>query len=215
MIIAVAVRSGRAAVLGMVFAVLLVCLLLVGGVSVLPESLIQRFADFVPYLGVMDVRGLEVTDANFAVLERMAHWQAALGMWTDHTWLGVGIGNYEAAYARYALPHWSLPLGHAHNYYLNIAAEAGLAGLLAYLALWVTALLLCWRSARYRWNWSWGVALGAMGVVVHLSVHNFFDNLFVHAMYLQVAIILGLISSELRGIEQPQKQRRTLLGGSV
>ena len=194
-IIAVAARSGRAAVLVMVFAVLLVYLLLAGGISVLPQSLIQRFADFVPYLGVTDVRGIEVTDANFAVLERMAHWQAALGMWTDHPWLGVGIGNYEVAYAQYALPQWGLPLGHAHNYYLNIGAEAGLVGLLAYLALWGTALLLCWRAVRHRWNWSWGVALGAMGVVVHLSVHNFFDNLFVHAMYLQVAIILGLTLS--------------------
>lgn len=215
MIIAVLARSGRAAVLGMVLAVLLVYLLLAGGISVLPQSLVQRFADFVPYLGVPDVRGIEVTDANFAVLERMAHWQAALGMWADHPWLGVGIGNYEIAYAEYALPQWSLPLGHAHNYYLNIGAEAGLIGLLAYLTLWGAAFLLCWRTARHGRHWSWGVALGAMGVVFHLSVHNFFDNLFVHAMYLQVAIILGLISAELRGTEQPRKQSIGLLGGLV
>jgi O-antigen ligase len=215
MIIAVAVRSGRAAVLGMVFALLLVYLLMAGGISVLPQSLIQRFADFVPYLGVTDVRGLEVTDANFAVLERMAHWQAALGMWTDHPWLGVGIGNFEVAYAQYALPQWSLPLGHAHNYYLNVGAEAGLIGFWAYLALWGAALLLCWKAVRHRWNWGWGVALGAMGVVIHLSVHNFFDNLFVHAMYLQVAIILGLISSDVRGTEEPRKTRHSLFGGSV
>ena len=215
MIIAVLARSGRAAVLGMVLAVLLVYLLLAGGISVLPQSLVQRFADFVPYLGVPDVRGIEVTDANFAVLERMAHWQAALGMWADHPWLGVGIGNYEIAYAEYALPQWSLPLGHAHNYYLNIGAEAGLIGLLAYLTLWGAAFLLCWRTVRHGRHWSWGVALGAMGMVVHLSVHNFFDNLFVHAMYLQVAIILGLISAEVRGTEQPRKQSIGLLGGLV
>ncbi len=215
MIIAVVARSGRAAVLGMVLAVLLVYLLLAGGMSVLPQSLIQRFADFAPYLGVADVRGIEVTDANFAVLERMAHWQAALGMWADHPWLGVGTGNYEVAYAQYALPQWSLPLGHAHNYYLNIGAEAGLIGLLAYLALWGAALMFCWRAARRRWNWSWGVALGAVGVVVHLNVHNFFDNLFVHAMYLQVAIILGLISSELGSRERAQTQRRSFFGGSA
>jgi len=215
MISAVLARSGRAAVLAMVFAVLLVYMLLAGGISMLPQSLVQRFADFVPYLGVADVRGIEVTDANFAVLERMAHWQAALGMWADHPWLGVGIGNYEIAYAEYALPQWSLPLGHAHNYYLNIAAEAGLIGLLAYLALWGAALLLCWSTVRHGRHWSWGVALGAMGVVVHLSVHNFFDNLFVHAMYLQVAIILGLISAELRGTEQPLKQGSGLFGGLV
>jgi O-antigen ligase len=138
------------------------------------------------------VRGVEVTDANFAVLERVAHWQAALAMWTDHPWLGVGIGNYEVAYAAYALPQWPLPLGHAHNYYLNIAAEAGLLGLASYLILWGSALIRAWRATRRASGWYWGIALGVLGVLVHLSVHNVFDNLFVHGMYLHVAILLGM-----------------------
>jgi O-antigen ligase len=192
MAITIVARSGRAAVLGATFAVLLVYLLLVGGISIVPATIIQRFSDFVPYVGVADVRGLEVTDANFAVLERMAHWQSALEMWTDHPWLGVGIGNYEPAYERYALPQWPFPLGHAHNYYLNIAAESGVLGVGAYLLLWVTALVGVYRGTRRAKGWHWGIALGILGVLVHLSVHNFFDNLYVHAMYVQVAILLGL-----------------------
>jgi O-antigen ligase len=189
---AIVTRSGRAAVLGVTFTVLLFYILLIGGISVVPPSVIQRFSDFVPYVGVADVRGIEVTDANFAVLERMAHWQSALEMWTEHPWLGVGIGNYEPAYGRYALPQWPLPLGHAHNYYLNIAAEAGVLGLGAYLVLWVTALIGAYRGTRRTSGWHWGIALGILGVLVHLSVHNFFDNLYVHAMYVQVAILLGI-----------------------
>ncbi len=195
-VIAVVARSGRTAVLGMVLVVLLAYLVLASGLSLLPPSVVQRFSDFVPYLGVLDVRGMEVTDANYAVLERMAHWQSALAMWTDHPWFGVGIGNYEVAYAQYALPQWSLPLGHAHNYYLNIGAEAGAIGLLAYLGLVGAALLQSWRAARTACGWRWGVALGVLGVLVHLSVHSVFDNLFVHAMYLQLAILLGLIALE-------------------
>jgi O-antigen ligase len=137
--IAVVVRSGKAAVLGTVFAVLLVYLLLAGGLARIPPSIAQRFSDFIPYLGVTEVRGVEVTDANYAVLERVAHWQAAWEMWRDSPWLGVGIGNYEPAYAAYALPMWPVALGHAHNYYLNIAAEAGVLGLAAYLLLWGAA----------------------------------------------------------------------------
>jgi O-antigen ligase len=163
-----------------------------------PPSIVQRFSDFVPYLGVADVRGVEVTDANFAVLERMAHWQAALSMWTENPWLGVGIGNYEPVYPGYALPLWPLPLGHAHNYYLNIAAETGVLGLAAYLILWLAALVGAWRAARRASGWYWGVALGVLGVLVHLSVHNFFDNLFVHSMYLQVAILLGIRTADQR-----------------
>lgn len=198
--LAVLARSGRAAVLAVVLVVLMIYGLVAGGAALIPSSLLQRFSDFVPYLGMMDVRGREITDANFAVLERMAHWQAALAMWTDHPWFGVGIGNYEVVYDRYALPMWPLPLGHAHNYYLNIAAEAGAVGLVTYLLLWSVALIVTWRSTRRTQGWKWAVSLGVLGVLVHLSVHNLFDNLFVHAMYLHVAMLLGL---RLEGVAGP------------
>jgi putative inorganic carbon (HCO3(-)) transporter len=192
MAIAVLARRGRAVMLAALTAALLVYVLLAGGLSLVPPSIVQRFSDFVPYVSVADVRGVEITDANFAVLERMAHWQSALDMWTDHPWLGVGIGNYEPVYARYALPLWPLPLGHAHNYYLNIAAEAGVLGLLSYLFLWSVALVGAWKATRRATGWYWGIALGVLGVLTHLSVHNFFDNLYVHGMYLHVAMLLGM-----------------------
>lgn len=205
MVVALVVKSGRGAVLGVVLVALVAYALLAGGLAHIPPSLVQRFSDFIPYMGVSDVRGAEVTDANFAVLERLAHWQAAWQMWTDHPWLGVGIGNYEPVYPRYALSQWPLPLGHAHNYYLNIAAETGIVGLGAYLLLWGTALLQAWRAVRRGSGWELGVALGVLGVVIHLSVHNFVDNLYVHGMYLHLAVLLGLITSIASNQEvQPQ-----------
>ena len=194
MTIALVVKSGRGVVLSVILVALVAYALLAGGLAQVPPSLIQRFSDFVPYLGVSDVRGAEITDANFAVLERVAHWQAAWQMWTDHPWLGVGIGNYEPVYPRYALPQWPLALGHAHNYYLNIAAETGIIGLAAYLVLWTVALFQTWRVVRRASGWELGVALGVLGVIIHLSVHNFVDNLYVHGMYLQLAVLLGLIA---------------------
>ncbi len=193
MAIAVVVQSGRAAVLAVVLGGLLAYVLVTGGLAQVPTSIVQRLSGLLPYLSAIDVRGIEITDANFAVLERMAHWQSALGMWTDRPWLGVGIGNYEPLYARYALPLWSAALGHAHNYYLNIAAEAGTLGLVAYLLLWGAALVSAWRALRRASGWLWGVSLGVLGVLVHLSAHSLFDNLFVHGMYLHVAILLGVI----------------------
>jgi len=202
---ALVVKSGRVAVLSVILVALVAYILLAGGLARIPPSLVQSFSDFVPYLGVSDVRGVEVTDANFAVIERVAHWQAAWKMWTDHPWLGVGVGNYEPVYTRYALPQWQLPLGHAHNYYLNIAAETGIVGLGAYLSLWGVALLQTWRLVRRGSGWELGVALGVLGVVIHLSVHNFVDNLYVHGMYLHLAILLGLAAGIARTKEvQPQ-----------
>lgn len=189
-----AVRSRRTAV---VFAVLLsvaVLALALGGLGLLPEVLVQRFTDFLPFISVADLRAVQVTDANYAVVERMAHWQAALDMWTGHPWLGVGIGNYAAVYPAYALPKWPDPLGHAHNYYLNIAAEAGLLGLATYLLLWGAAFWQAWKAVRASSGVWRAVAAGVFGVLAHLAVHNFFDNLWVHNMYVHVAILLGLLA---------------------
>ncbi len=166
--------------------------LLVWGRVPIPGALEQRLADYAADLTTLDVRAVEVTDANFALVERVAHWQAAWAMFSDHPWTGVGIGNYAEAYARYALPRWQDPLGHAHNYFLNILAEAGLGGLAAYL-LWAAASLwLVVQAVRGSQGWLQGLALGALGMWVHLNVHSLFDNLYVHGMAIQVGLFLGL-----------------------
>jgi O-antigen ligase len=194
-------RSPRS--LSLVAVVLLGVILVValGGLAAIPPSILQRFSDFLPYLSLSEVRGVEITDANFAVLERMAHWQSAVAMWTDHPWLGVGIGNYAVAYPAYALPLWPFALGHAHNYYLNLAAETGTLGLAVYIALWLAVLRAVWQAVKVSSGWDWGVAVGILGVVVHLTVHNLFDNLFVHGMYLHVAVLLGVASSNVRHLQ--------------
>jgi putative inorganic carbon (HCO3(-)) transporter len=170
---------------------------LLGGFRLLPVGITQRLTSFLPFVGARDVRSIEVTDANYASLERLAFWQAALDMWRDFPLLGVGLGNYPIAYARYSLPKWRMALGHAHNYYLNVAAETGLIGLLAYLALWAAAVWQTVQANRQSCDvYAHALALGAFGVLVHVHVHNVVDNLWVHNMYIHVAIILGLVQSQ-------------------
>jgi len=185
--------SRRGAVLFALLCLLVASALLLASIQVLPQSIVQRITDFIPYLRVFDARGVKVGPANYAVVERMAHWQAAWGMFNDRPWLGVGIGNYEPVYPAYALQGWPEPLGHAHNYYLNIAAEAGLIGLAAYLVLWGAAFWQAWKVVQTTEGYWRGVAAGILGVLTHLAVHNFFDNLYVHNMYLHVAMLLGLL----------------------
>jgi O-antigen ligase len=105
----------------------------------------------------------------------------------------VGIGNYPAAYPQYAVGRWRDPLGHAHNYYLNIAAEAGILGLGAYLLLFGACFVVAWRTVQRTQGYWRAVALGALGILAHLSVHNLFDNLFVHSMNVQLGLVLGLL----------------------
>src|SRR5262249_41755600 len=89
-----------------------------------PASVVVRVTDFTQELANYDdVRAAQINDANYAVLERLAHWQAAFGMAADNPWVGVGFGAYEIAYPRYALMNWPNALGHAHNFYINMLAE--------------------------------------------------------------------------------------------
>ena len=193
--IVVLAHTRRAAPVVIVLAGLAVLALAVfGGVDLLPAPVVGRLADLRQYAGLVDVARTEVTDANFAVIERIAHWQAALGMWRDHLWLGVGAGNYAVVYADYNLPRWYEPLGHAHNVYLNFAAEAGLLGLLAYLWLWLASLWQAARTAAGDDRFSAAVGAGVLGALVHATVHNLFDNLWVQHIYLTLALLLGLLS---------------------
>ena len=187
------VRSRGAAVLfGFLVAVSLIGVAS-GATELLPVGITQRFAEVIPTVQVPNIATVEVTDANFPVIERLAHWQAALDMWRDHLWLGVGLGNYPVIYPLYAIGRWRDALGHAHNFYLNVAAETGLVGLLLYGALWLFILGFSWRVIRMTQGLPRAVAVGILGTLVALSVHNFADNLFVQGMYLHVAIILGIL----------------------
>lgn len=171
-------------------------LIAMGALALLPATLTQRFADIIPYVGLTDVSTVAVTNANFAAIERLAHWQAAATMWRDHLWLGVGIGNYAAIYPAYAVGRWLDPLGHAHNYLLNIGAETGLTGVAAYFTFWGWIIILSLRTLRltpanslYR-----AVVIGGLGIFAHLHIHNLFDNLYVQGMYLHLTVIFGLIT---------------------
>lgn len=205
--IAVLWRPGRARGLILILVVLLVCGMLLGGWARVPTFISQRLSDLAAYVSVTDARGLEITDSNYAVLERLAHWQAAWSMWMSRPWIGIGAGNYEVAYAQHRLPLWPEPLGHAHNYYLNMAAETGLVGLLSLLSLGIMALLGLLQAIRRSAGLQLGVLLGALGMIVHLGVHSVFDSLFVHGMYLQIGLILGLAANAARWSRDPDPEQ--------
>jgi putative inorganic carbon (HCO3(-)) transporter len=199
----VAVLRGRQSQVILSIVVLLAALAgMFGGLDLVPDQIIERVTGFLPLIGGLstgsDIQSIEVTDANYANLERLAFWQAAADMWSDRLWLGVGIGNYQAVYADYSLPKWRRALGHAHNYYLNIAAETGLIGLLSYLCFWAIVFWQLAQTARRdRSAMTKALALGALGVIVHASVHNVVDNLWVHHLFVHVALVLGLTQTQI------------------
>lgn len=164
--------------------------------NVVPSALLARFSDFAQDLtGFQDVRGAPINDANYAAVERLAHWQAALSMADESPLFGVGFGGYEVAYLRHALVNWQLALGHAHNYYLNVLAETGIIGLVAYIGMWIGLGVLGVRTLRLPDAFKRGVGLGVLGVWAHIAIHSLFDKLFVNNLFLHFGAMLGLIGT--------------------
>jgi O-antigen ligase len=186
-------QSGRSRLALLILMIALAATGLLGSLGLLPPTISARLADFGAFVGPLDLQNAEVTDANFSVLERIAHWYAGLEMFADHPWLGVGAGNYALAYPAYALARWQDPLGHAHNIYINVAAETGWIGLIAFAAVWIAAIIVALRAVQTRSGYRRAVAIGVLGVLMHVTVHNLFDNLFVQRMYLQIALLLVLL----------------------
>jgi O-antigen ligase len=193
-------RIWRGALAGGVAGALL--LGVVGNAGLLPGALTQRVASITNNLRLFDVRTVEVTGANFAVVERMAQIQAAWAMVQDHPLTGVGPGNYTLAYEGgagfatqpYLLHPWYTSRGHAHNYYLHIAAEAGIMGALAYLLLLVALAgqaLVALRRAQSWWLRS--ITIGGCGIIAAIAVHNLFENLHVLNMGVQMGAVWGLL----------------------
>lgn len=156
----------------------------------LPMSLEAQLRAYAPE-GALDVRNAHITPFTFSTIERLAHWQAAIRMIEASPWLGVGLGNYAAAYPRFRLLPWENPLGHAHNYYLNVFAETGALGLLAYLAFWGAVIAHTWQQARAEGGL--GLMAGVLGAWAHLSAHQLFDNLYVANIHFLLGAYLGLV----------------------
>jgi len=186
-------------------AIALALLIGLSSADLLPAAINERLADAGELFQFRDVRGVAINDANYALIERLARWQAALNMLTDQPWTGVGFGNYQAVYEQYRLINWPTPLGHAHNIYLNVAAETGLPGLAAYAFLWAVIFGLTIQTIRQTNGIHRALAVGLLGAWVYLSVHNLVDNLYVNNTHLLIGVLLGLLAA----LRQPPEPPRT------
>lgn len=196
LIAVVGLRNWRTAVLTAAATLALALIVALFGIGWLPTSISGRVADLGAYFSVPDPARTEITDENFSVLERLAHWNAGLRMFDDAPWLGVGIGNYGASYGRYPQAHWYEPLGHAHNVFINFLAETGVIGLTAFLLFWLSIARIAARAGwRGKDPWNRALALGVLGAWVYLTLHSLFDNLFVQHLQLQLALLLAALQT--------------------
>jgi len=132
---------------------------------------------------------------------RLAHWEAAAGMFFDDPLTGQGIGSYRLASGRWA-PGSANPSAHAHNEFVELAAEGGLllAVPAALLLAGVLGAALRAVKRRHPIDPAGRVALGAAVVWLALGAHAVidFDWLF-PVLGLAFAVAAGLIAPKAPG----------------
>ncbi|NLV75025.1 MAG: O-antigen ligase family protein [Chloroflexi bacterium] len=161
--------------------------------QVVPVTYLERISDLLTVGLKVNVDTVELTHANFSLVERSAHWLAGWRMFERSPWLGVGLGQYDIVYPQVASLRWQQPLGHAHNYIINTMAEGGIVGLVSYLMLQAAWLWLAITAVRRGDRSSRLLGLAAVGMWCALMTHNLVDNLYVHYIQLLPAMLLGLV----------------------
>ncbi|MEZ4666922.1 MAG: O-antigen ligase family protein [Anaerolineae bacterium] len=165
----------------------------VWSMGLIPTSLVDRLVtSTTEYFAIEDVRGVDITPLNYAVMERLAHWQAAVNMAANNSLLGIGFGNYEIAYSQYRLLNWTESLGHAHNYYLNLLAEIGVLGLIGYGKVIFSILSMLAKALAHPDDMARLLVIGVFSSWIYILIHSIFDNLFVNNLFLHMAVILSI-----------------------
>lgn len=119
---------------------------------------------------------LNPTDTSATL--RLALWESTLAMIADKPLLGIGWGAYWLVYPKYDffVNNSAIKIFHAHNMYLNIAAEIGIPGMLVFgTLLWghVRRAYVLATTAADRWTR--GLMLGVLAALVGIFVGGFTD----------------------------------------
>lgn len=167
------------------------------GICVLVFGLIVFMAAFVG--GDRLASRFEKTDAEIATIDttrtnRNLIWVSTIDLIKAEPILGVGFGAYEAAITGYDRSNGTAALKQAHNEYLEVPANGGLIGTLAFIVFGVLVAVRIKRNLmsadRMRSAYTFGAAVGIFGVMVH-SLVDFGLHVMVNALLFVVMIVIA------------------------
>ncbi|MGW8158688.1 MAG: O-antigen ligase family protein [Desulfoprunum sp.] len=126
---------------------------------------------------------------------RLTLWRDSLAIVKDYPLLGSGFGTFQQVYPRYKSLTDTLSYNHAHNDYLELLTDGGLAGFL--LASWFVLAVLRhgWRMVRARRDhYAVLVGIGAISGIFAMLMHGITDfNMHNGAVGLYFFFLCGLL----------------------
>lgn len=154
-------RSGRKFYLKIGLAVLLVAAIVVGSFFVGGESSLTRIA--------------ETYDSENVTSDRSHIWAVTFSVIADNMPLGAGLGSFGAAYTAFDNRSGLERVEQAHNDYLQIAADAGIVGILLALFFLFVLFRTGLQAVKAENTYRRGVAAGALAGCFAIFIHSFFD----------------------------------------
>ncbi|MGA3323251.1 MAG: O-antigen ligase family protein [Terriglobia bacterium] len=140
---------------------------------------------------------------GYDALGRLVLWGAAWDIFRHSPLMGVGWGNLLRLYPT-DLPAFTREFA-AHNIYLQLLAETGLVGFVAFFYLVVQSGRQAWSQWRSTGDFlDRALAFGVLGALISVMVHGFVDFLFQgsqqFAALFWVVLALLVASARLRGM---------------
>lgn len=140
---------------------------------------------------------------------RYEMWDAAIRMWKDNLWFGVGPGHYDSRFRAYRPLRIQMQPDRAHNEYLNILVDWGLAGgilVATGLGMLAWSVVKSWRHVRRAENEmgsglsnKFAFVLGAAAGLLALVFHSVLDfNMHIPANAILAVTLAALLTSHLR-----------------
>ena len=128
---------------------------------------------------------LDAASANVKVggLEgRIEIWSRGIYMVQNFPITGIGMGTFtevaDLLYPFFSFGDWKVP--HSHNLLLQIAIDAGIPGLLAWLSIYSIILFLAWQiyqqGRKKQNNWVCGIGAAIISSQILMMVHGIVDS---------------------------------------
>ena len=147
---------------------------------------------------------------------RLGLWESTIAMILDHPLLGIGWGMYYFVYPTYDfyMQGHFIKIVHAHNMYLNITAEIGIIGFLAFVVCMFMPIYQGMRKyKRLTSKFLRGTLLGCSLAFIALAINGFTDyvlfntNLSMIFWFLLAVAVVVLEGNSMQQVEQELAKR--------
>ena len=176
----------KRSLLGLAFVSVVFCVLMVNTssrqaiIGIVPQHIKDRFQTM-------------LTHPTGFMSERPQWWRTSLELIRKYPLTGIGLGRFRYEYQHNGPDEQYYTPYHAHNIYLHIATEQGIASLFVFL--WMVAIICRQVFAMRKTNdlWKMGTFIGASGFLISALVYGLADNILHQRTVLLFWLIIGII----------------------